>query len=75
MKMSVISKCCKAEIETRYGREFPDGGTWHYIDTKWPACSKCGEEHPEEVNACEECGDVAEGLGTLCKDCASAEVL
>lgn len=76
--MSVVSKCCNAEIEKRHGKFSPDNSGF-YIHASTSVCSKCEDEHPDTyAYICDNCGlgtdwIVEVPLGEYCRECAEVE--
>jgi hypothetical protein len=71
--MDKVSACCSAEIVTKHHKESPLNDGFH-ISYSAPACSNCWEEHPEELNRCDCCGEGFENLITVklgywCQSC------
>lgn len=54
--MNFVTKCCNEEVITKSGREYPDGSRF-YISTSVDICSKCLEERPQMIPACDWCGE------------------
>lgn len=76
--MQIVSACCHRPIEPKHDREYPLGGLYG-IATVVEACTGCGEEHPETLETCDNCGDVAEmvietRLGGFCQPCVNKTV-
>lgn len=78
--MIIVSKCCHQPIEPKHSREYPLGGRTWYIPTVVDICTGCGDERPEAVECCDNCGEVAYAvietqLGGFCQVCVDETVV
>lgn len=61
--MRVVTKCCLKETGLKFETEYPLGGRVWSIETSVPVCEGCGDERPETVEVCDNCGEPADNRG------------